>query len=112
MHVWQGEPIWSCEQCPDSTPRLLIANPNTKLSTTPGEGGRTESAHQKGKMVASHTGRCLETTTTTAGLRYGPYQNRVVHIKETEKIIPFSPPAAGGCLNARGKASQALRSYR
>ena len=62
-------------------------------------------------MVAGQAGRYLEKTTTTAGLRNGLYQNRVVHIKETEEIIP-SPLAAGGCLNARKKASRALLSYR
>ena len=74
MKAGQGEPIWSCKQCPDPTPRLPIANPSTNLSVTPGVGGRPERAHQMAKMVSRQAGKCLETTPTKAGLRYGLYQ--------------------------------------
>ena len=57
-------------------------------------------------MVATQAGKCLETTTTTAGLRCGLYQNRVIHIKKrTEEIILFPPQLPEGVRTPGGGLS-------
>lgn len=59
---------------------------------TPVELGRLEGAPQTTILVASQVGRCLEITTTTAGLHIGLIQNRVVGMGKLEEVLPPSPP--------------------